>query len=75
MSAKKYAPEVRERAVEMVFDHKAEYSSEWNAIQSIASKFGMNAETLRNWVRQAEINGGCKTQRCHHEPHRVSCRL
>jgi transposase len=42
----------------MVFEHAGEYSSQWAAIQSIAGKFGMTAETLRNWVRQAEVDGG-----------------
>ena len=55
---KPYPREVRERAVKMVFEHAGEYSSQWAAIQSIAGKFGMTAETLRNWVRQAEVDGG-----------------
>jgi len=56
--AKKYSPEVRERAVRMVFEHKSEYSSQWAAIQSIAEKIGCSGETLRNWVRQAERDAG-----------------
>lgn len=53
-----YRPEVRERAVKMVFEHRAEYSSQWAAITSISQKFGMTAETLRSWVRQVEIDDG-----------------
>ncbi len=56
--AKKYSPEVRERAVRMVFEHESEYSSQWAAIQSIAEKIGCSGETLRNWVRQAERDAG-----------------
>lgn len=54
----KYSPEVRERAVRMVFEHQAEYESQWAAINSIASKIGCTAETLRKWVRQAERDQG-----------------
>ncbi|WP_449232504.1 IS3 family transposase [Azospirillum doebereinerae] len=54
----KYAPEVRERAVRMVFEHEGDYASQWAAIGSIASKIGCTAETLRGWVRQAERDQG-----------------
>jgi transposase len=53
-----YPPEVRDRAVGMVLDHQHEYESQWAAIRSIAEKFGMTTETLRSWVRQAEVDGG-----------------
>lgn len=56
--SKTYSPEVRERAVRMVFEHAPEYPSQWAAIQSIAEKIGCSGETLRNWVRQAERNQG-----------------
>ncbi len=42
----------------MVFDHEAEYDSQWAAIRSIADKIGCSSETLRNWVRQAERDSG-----------------
>jgi transposase len=54
----RYSPEVRERAVRMVFEHQREYPSQWQAIVSIASKIGCTAETLRNWVRRAEVDIG-----------------
>ena len=54
----RYAPEVRERAVRMVFEHGGEYPSQWAAITSIAGKFGCSSETLRNWVRQTERDQG-----------------
>src|SRR5690606_29319213 len=56
--AKKYSPEVRERAVRLVFEHEREYASQWAAIQSIAAKIGCSGETLRSWVRQAERDLG-----------------
>jgi transposase len=56
--ATRYAPEVRERAVRLVFEHQAEHDSQWAAIGSIASKIGCTAETLRKWVRQTERDLG-----------------
>ena len=50
----KYPPEVRERAVRMVFEHEPEYPSQWATIRSVSDKFGMSAETLRSWIRQVE---------------------
>ena len=54
----RYPAEVRERAVRLVFDHQAEYPTQWAAISSIADKSGMTRETLRRWVREAEVDGG-----------------
>ena len=54
----RYSPEVRERAVRMVFEHQREYPSQWQAVVSIASKIGCTAETLRRWVRRAEVDSG-----------------
>jgi len=57
-TSKRFSPEVRERAVRMVFEHQAEYGSQWAAIGSIAAKIGCSPETLRKWVRQAECDLG-----------------
>lgn len=54
----RYSPEVRERAVRMVFEHQREYGSQWQAVVSIATKIGCTPETLRKWVRRAEIDSG-----------------
>ena len=54
----RYSPEVRERAVRLVFEQQREHDSQWAAIGSIASKMGCTAETLRKWVRQAERDQG-----------------
>lgn len=42
----------------MVFEHAAEYGSQWAAVESIAGKIGCTAETLWRWVRQAERDSG-----------------
>ena len=54
----RYSPEVRERAVRLVFEHQGEHDSQWAAIGSIAGKIGCTAETLRKWVRRAERDQG-----------------
>jgi transposase len=57
-TSKRYPVEVRERAVRMVFEHQDEYDSQWAAISSIATKLGITPETVRKWVRRAEIDEG-----------------
>jgi len=58
--SKRYSPEVRERAVRLVFDSQKEDQSQWAAIQSIADKIGCTHETLRRWVRQRERDQGMR---------------
>ena len=53
-----YPPEFRERAVRMVFEHQDAYPTQWKAIESIAKKLTVNHETLRQWVRRAEVDSG-----------------
>jgi len=54
----KFSPEVRERAVRRVPEHRSEDESQWAAIGSIATKIGCTAETLRCWLRQHERDVG-----------------
>lgn len=56
--AMKDSPEVREQAVRMVFEHQKDHTWQWAAIASIAGKIGCTAQTLCNWVRQAERDPG-----------------
>ncbi len=56
----KYSPEVRDRAVRLVFEQQKEHGSQWSAIGSIAGKIGCTPETLRKWVRRAEIDQGVR---------------
>src|SRR5688572_31188319 len=54
----RHPAELRERAVRMVFEHQHEYPSQWKAIESIAAKLDIHHETLRVWVRRAEVDDG-----------------
>jgi transposase-like protein len=56
----KFSPELRERAVRMVQEHRGEYPSQWAAIESIAPKVGCVAQTLDKWVRRAQIDAGTR---------------
>ena len=57
-SGNRYLPEVRDRAVRMVFEHQGEFDSQSAAIKSIAPKIGCGPDTLRVWVRRAEPVSG-----------------
>jgi transposase len=57
-TSKRYAPEVRERAVRLVLEHQHEHESQWAAMVSVAAKIGCTPETLRTWVRRVEVDEG-----------------
>ena len=56
----KFSPEVRERAVRMVQEHRGEYPSLWAAVESIAPKIGCVTQTLLGWVQRHEIDTGAR---------------
>ena len=58
MKSNKFSPEVRERAVRMVQEHRGEYPSLWAAVESIAPKIGCVPQTLLEWVKRVEIDTG-----------------
>ena len=57
-NTKRFSPVVRERAVRLVFDQEQQHSSQWACIEAIAPKIGCTPQTLRTWVKQAEIDQG-----------------
>jgi transposase len=56
----KFSPEVRERAVRLVLEHRGEYPSLWLAVESIAPKIGCVPQTLLTWVKRHEIYSGVR---------------
>ena len=54
----KFSPDVRERAVRLVQEHRGEYPSLWAAIESIAPKIGCVPQTLNDWVKRDEVDSG-----------------
>jgi transposase-like protein len=56
----RFLPEVRERVVRMVQEHRGEYPSLWACIESIAPKIGCVPQTLNDWVKQQEIDTGVR---------------
>ena len=53
----KFSPEVRERAVRLVQEHRGEYPSLWAGVESIAPKIGCAPQTLLEWVKREEVEG------------------
>jgi transposase len=58
VSRKPHPAELRERAVKMVFEVRAETENPRGSIARVADRLGINKETLRNWVAQAETDSG-----------------
>jgi transposase len=54
----KYDAATRAKAIRLVAQHRDDYASEWAAIRAVSGRLGMNAETLRNWIRQAAVDAG-----------------
>lgn len=56
--SQKYPDELRERAVRMVMEVRAETGEKHGAVTRIAKQLGVGTESLRNWVNQAEVDSG-----------------
>ena len=62
-SSRRYPPELRERAVRMVAEVSGQHETEWAAMRAVAGCSGGCTETVRKWVRQAEIDAGSRPGR------------
>ncbi|MGH3094786.1 MAG: transposase [Streptosporangiales bacterium] len=71
-SGRKHPPELRERAVAMVFELRKQEGSTRGSIRQVADRLGVNPETLRNWVRQDEIDGGQRSGTTTADAQRIS---
>jgi len=60
MKTRKFTPELRERAVRMVLEQRADHSSQWATIESIAPNIGCTPQTLLKWIQRAEIDQGTR---------------
>src|ERR1700735_1284669 len=59
-TTKRFSPEVRARAVRLVFEHEKDHPSGWATVTAIAAKIGCTAQTLHQWVGRAERDSGRK---------------
>ncbi len=58
--SKKFFPEVREREVRLVLEHRGEYPSLWAAVESIAPNIGCGAQMQLDWVKRHEVDTGAR---------------
>ncbi len=58
MPGVRFTPEQRAKAVRLVAEATPQHESQWAAIESVAAKIGASSETVRKWVRRAEVDAG-----------------
>jgi transposase len=58
MPGSRYDAGTRAKAIRLVREHAGDYPTQWAAISAVSGRLGMSAETLRKWIRQAEVDEG-----------------
>ncbi|GGM41368.1 transposase [Promicromonospora citrea] len=58
MSTRRYPDELKARAVRMVLDHRSEYPTQYAAVKAVAARLDVGVESLRTWVKQAQVDAG-----------------
>ena len=59
-TANRFSPEVRSRAVRLVFEHEKDHAWRWASVTSIAAKIGCTAQSLNEWVKKAQVDSGAR---------------
>jgi transposase len=59
-TANRFSPEVRARAVRLVFEYEKDHASRWASVTSIAAKIGCTAQSLNEWVKKAQVDSGAR---------------
>jgi transposase len=58
MPGSRYDAGTRARAIRLVREHAGDYPTQWAAIKAVSGRLGMSTETLRKWIRQADVDEG-----------------